>query len=113
MILHYPHRLDPKEYPDYTRRPFAVPTWDTFSRTTQFTVLRGFTEKEGRLVDWREKLDLYCERFKLGKVIWPFFSTIRAENFADLVREIKRRGYYLFDIWGYVPGSDMDGAWRQ
>jgi len=30
-----------------------------------------------------------------------------------LAEEIKRRDLYLFDIWGYVPGSGPGGYWQQ
>ena len=111
MPAHYPYLLDPTEYPDYTRRPVRVPTWKTFENTTQFTTLRGFTIKDDLLVDWRDTLDLHTERHKLGRVVWPTFQTIFPSNFPELVAEIKKRGLYLFDIWGHVPGSSTEGFW--
>ncbi|MBU4199001.1 MAG: sugar phosphate isomerase/epimerase [Verrucomicrobia bacterium] len=111
MRTPYGFLLDPTIYPDYTRRTVKVPTWKTFDNTTQFTTLRCFTQKDGRLVDWEKDLDLYVNELKLGRVIWPVFPTLYAENFKDLVAEIKRRGLFLFDFWGHVPGSGTEGMW--
>ena len=106
----YSHLLDPSVYPDFTRRPLRVPTWKTFKHTTQFTALRAFTQKDGLLVNFREDLDLY-EKYNLGRMIWPVFHTVFARNFSELVAEIKIRDLYLFDIWGHVPGSGLEGMW--
>lgn len=107
----YPYLLDPGIFPDFTRRCVRVPTWDTFNHAVQFITLRGFTIKKNRLINWREDLDAYTKHYKLGKIIWPVFQTVFTENFKELVREIKQRELYLFDIWGHVPGSATDGMW--
>lgn len=111
MRAHYGFLLDPAIYPDYTRRTVKVPTWKTFDDTTQFLTLRCFTQRDGQLAEWEKDLDLYVDELKLGRVIWPVFSTLYAGNFKDLVAEIKRRGLYLFDFWGHVPGSGTEGMW--
>jgi hypothetical protein len=110
MPSHYPYLLDPKIYPDYTRRPMRVPDWAVFDNVMQFTTLRWFKQEEGRLIDWREDLDLYTEEMKLGRVIWPAQPTLHTQNVKDLIGEIKRRGLYFFDLWGYVPNSPVPGA---
>ena len=109
MPVHFPHLPDPAIYPDYRRRPVRVPTWKTFGNATQLTTLRGFTIQDRRLAEFAGTLDAYVEEHKLGRVIWPNFENVFAENFNDLVAEIKRRGLYLFDIWGHVPGSEPLG----
>jgi hypothetical protein len=106
----HPYLLNPAGYPDFTRRPYRVPTWETFDRVTQLTTLRSFTIRDDRLVNFREDLDLYRD-LGLGRVIWPVFQTVFAENFRELVAEIKRRDLYLFDVWGHVPGSGYEGPW--
>ena len=111
MPVHYPYLLDPKGYPDYTRRPVRVPTWKTFEDQTQFMTLRGFTIEDDQLVEWREALDLHTEEHQLGRFVWPAFRTVFPSNFPELVEEIRRRGLYLFDIWGHVPGSSYEGFW--
>ena len=108
---HYPYLLDPTVYPDYGRRHVRVPTWETFGNATQMLTLRGFEQEDGKLVNVDRDLDDYTERFGLGRIVWPHFPTVFAENFRELVDEIKQRGLYLFDIWGHVPGSGMEGPW--
>ncbi len=114
MATHYPHLLDPTIYPDYTRRHTKVPTWDTFDNTMQTTCIRFFNRKENRLVDYNHELDLYTEKFNLGRVIWAHGTTLHAENFKDLAQEMKRRGLYLFDLWAYHPGTETGPLlWQQ
>ena len=48
----YPYYVEPEEYPDYTRRAFAVPTWKTFHNKVQFVGGRGWSEDFG---SFREK----------------------------------------------------------
>ncbi|MCX6914591.1 MAG: hypothetical protein NT167_16315, partial [Verrucomicrobia bacterium] len=109
----YSHLLAPREHPDYERRAVKPPTWETFKNRTQFTCLRGFGEKDGQLVGFAEELEKYSRTHELGDVIWPSYSTIFATNLCDLADEIKRRDLYLFDIWGFVPGSGPGGYWQQ
>ncbi len=109
----YSHLLAPREHPDYNRRAVKPPTWETFKNRTQFTCLRGFGEQGGRLVGFAEELEKYTHTYELGDVIWPSYSTIFATNLCDLADEIRRRDLYLFDLWGYVPGSGPGGYWQQ
>ena len=109
----YTHLLEPREHPDYDRRAVKPPTWETFKNRTQFTSLRGFGEKDGRLVDFAGEIEKFTRRHELGDVIWPSYSTLFASNLGELADEIKRRDLYLFDIWGYVPGSGPGGYWQQ
>ena len=109
----YTQLLDPREHPDYDRRAVKPATWETFKNRTQFTCLRGFGEQDGRLIGFAEELEKYTRTHELGDVIWPSYSTIFATNLCDLADEIKRRDLYLFDLWGYVPGSGPGGYWQQ
>lgn len=109
----YSHLLEPREHPDYDRRAVKPPNWDTFKHRTQFTCLRGFGVENDKLVGFQEELEKYTRTFELGNVIWPSYSTLFAANLAELADEISRRDLYLFDIWGYVPGSGPGGYWTQ
>jgi len=113
MVSHYPYYVDPKVYPDYERRPVKVPTWETFDGMPRFTVLRGFQEEGEQVLnpEWNSDLDLYTRRFGLGTIIWPVIHTMFADNFKELVEEAKKRRLFLFDFWGHVPGSGMEGMW--
>ncbi len=109
----YSHLLEPREHPDYDRRAVKPPAWDTFKNQTQFTCLRGFGTKDDQLVGFAEDIEKFTRTHALGDVLWPSYSTLFATNLSDLADEIKRRDLYLFDIWGYVPGSGPGGYWQQ
>ena len=65
----------------------------------------GFPVEEGRIVRIAETIDQYTTVHRLGNVVWPSYPIVFAENLDELADEIDRRGLFLFDIWGYVPGS--------
>jgi hypothetical protein len=109
----YRRLLDPREHPDYERRAVKPPTWDTFKNRPQFTCLRGFNVKDDQIVGYAEEIEKFTRAYELGDVIWPSYPILFAKNLGDLADEIKRRDLYLFDIWGYVPGSGPGGYWQQ
>ncbi|MGC8638575.1 MAG: hypothetical protein ACP5XB_01710 [Isosphaeraceae bacterium] len=109
----YAHLLDPREHPDYDRRAVKPPSWETFGNRTHFTCLRGFGVEKDRIVGHVRELDRFTKQHELGDVIWPSYPILFAQNLGDLADEIKRRGFFLFDIWGYVPGSGPGGYWQQ
>jgi len=109
----YSHLLDPRENPDYDRRAVKPPSWETFKNRTQFTCLRGFDVQNDRIVGYAEQIEEFTRIHELGDVIWPSYPILFAKNLGDLANEIKRRDLYLFDIWGYVPGSGPGGYWQQ
>lgn len=109
----YPHLLDPTEHPDYSRRAVRPPTWQTFEGRTQFTCLRAFEVKDGRIVGHEAEIEKYVRRHGLGRVIWPSYPVLFASNLGELADALVREGLYLFDIWGYVPGSGPGGYWLQ
>jgi len=109
----YSNFLDPREHPDYGRRHVRPPTWETFGNRTRFTSLRGFNLRDGKIVDYAQEIEKYTRTHGLGDVLWPSYPIIFAENLDDVVDEIKKRGLFLFDIWGYVPGSGPGGYWQQ
>jgi hypothetical protein len=109
----YSHLLEPGEHPDYDRRAVKPPGWEVFKNRTQFTCLRGFSVQDDRLVGFAEELEKFTRTHELGDVIWPSCDVLFAKNLGDLADEIRRRDLYLFDLWGYVPGSGPGGFWRQ
>lgn len=106
LPYHYPYLLDPRIYPDFERRRFRVPIWDTFENTTQFASLRDLNQSE-----WREDIVTYTEQFNLGKVIWPLIHVLYSPHVDEVIKEIRDRKLYLFDLWSIVPGSPMEGTW--
>ncbi|MCU0248388.1 MAG: hypothetical protein MUC42_17600 [Bryobacter sp.] len=109
----YSHLLAPREHPDYERRAVQPPTWSTFKNRTQFTTLRGFNVENDRIIGYAEELEKFTRKFELGDVVWPSYPILFATNLAEFAGEIARRDLYLFDIWGYVPGSGPGGYWQQ
>lgn len=109
----YAHSLEPKEHPDYSRRVVQPPDWNTFGNRTRFTSIRGFGVENDRIVNYEKDLDQYTRTHLLGEVIWPAYPIVFAKNLGDLADEIKRRNLFLFDIWGFVPGSGPGGYWQQ
>jgi len=104
---------DPVNHPDYQRRHVQPPSWATFGHRTHFVALRGFAIENNRIVRFSQEMDKYTKQFDLGDVLWPSYPIIFAENLDELVAEIKKRGLFLFDIWGYVPGSGPGDYWMQ
>lgn len=109
----YAHPLEPREHPDYSRRAVKPPDWRVFGNQTRFTSIRGFAVENDMIVNYEKDLDQYTKTYQLGEVIWPAYPILFAKNLGDLADEIKRRDLYLFDIWGFVPGSGPGGYWQQ
>ncbi len=109
----YPRLADPREHPDYARHWVKPPNWDTFGNQTQFVALRGFAVENDRIVKYAEEIDAYTKTHDLCSVIWPSYPIMFAQNLGELADEIKQRNLFLFDIWGYVPGSGPGGYWTQ
>lgn len=103
----YPYPMTPSEHPDYSRHLVQSPDASLFENKTEFIALRDLTG------NYNEKLDLWINKDKLGKILWVSYPFIYQENIKEIVSEIKRRGLYLFDLWGYVPGSGPGGYWKQ
>jgi len=110
--LVYNFLINPREYPDDVRRHVKPPSWEFFGNQTHFTAMRSLQMKENRLVNFAEDFERYSKTYDLGDVIWPNSRFLSASNIPDMVLEMKQRNLYLFDIWGYVPGSGP-GEWHQ
>jgi hypothetical protein len=108
----YTHLLDPREYPDDSRRHVKPPGWDLFGNQTHFTTMRQFQMRDNQLVNFAEDFELYTKTYDLGDVIWPNSRFLTATNIPQMVEEMKRRNLFMYQIWGYVPGSGP-GQWHQ
>lgn len=106
----YLHPVEPQDYPAYKSRFAKAVLREDLDHKIGFTCLRSFTIENGRIVDFQRDLDLYTKEFQLGDIIWPVYPTLFAENFCELVDEIAERGLWLYDFWGYVPGSQPDAV---
>ena len=106
-IRMYNFPMNPREHPDDLRRFVKPPDAAVFGNQIQFMALRGL---EG---DYKKSLDTYTLKYDLGNFIWPSYPLIYQENLPDVLNELKKRNLYLFDLWGYVPGSGPGGYWQQ
>jgi len=108
----YNYYLNPREYPDDKRRFVKPPTWELFGNHSHFTTLRRFQLENNKLVNFTDDFDLYTKKLDLGDVIWPNSEFLSATNIDEMVTEMKKRELFLYQIWGYVPGSGP-GTWHQ
>ena len=103
----YPYELVPSKHPDYARHAVKSPDASFFGNKVQFISLRDLTG------DYKKKLDQWLIKDKLGDILWVSYPLIYQDNLKEIVAEIKKRNLYLFDLWGYVPGSGPGGYWKQ
>lgn len=116
----YVNRYDPAEHPDRGRFAVTPPDRKTFGDEVLFMTCRGIRtvrDKEtGRTrgVDFDEMYRPYAEA-DLGTIIWPHHSTIHIDNLDEFAEWAKKNGIFVFDLWGYVPGSGPygRGTWVQ
>lgn len=103
----YPYQMTPSHHPDYSRYHVKSPDASFFNDKTQFIALRDLSG------DYKQKLDQWVNKDKLGDILWVSYPLIFQDNLKEVVAEIKKRDLYLFDLWGYIPGSGPGGYWTQ
>jgi len=104
----YPYRMNPRNNPDDLRHYVKAPDLSLFENKIQFISLRDLSGN-----DYKSIIDQWVNKDKLGNILWVSYPLIFQDNIKDVVAEIKKRNLYLFDLWGYVPGSGPGGYWRQ
>ena len=62
-------------------------------------------DEDDALHEIEEALDLYTRRVDRGKEFWMSSNIVNAPNLADFVDAVARRAGFVFDLWGFVPGS--------
>ena len=103
----YSYPMDPRLHPDDNRRTVKPPDSRVFDNQIQFMALRSL---DG---DYRSLMDKYTVKYGLGNILWPSYPVIFRKDLPEVVQEIRKRKLYLFDLWGYVPGSGPGGYWQQ
>ena len=103
----YAYPMDPRAHPDDARRAVKPPDAGTFDHRMQFMALRSMG------ANYTADLDTYTQKDALGNIVWAHCNMLYANNVEAMVQELKRRNLYLFDVWGFVPGSGPGGPWRQ
>lgn len=110
MFRIYPFYHRPEDYPEYEKRPLRATTRETLENTVQFMSLRDIPHPgDGTLHEIDAALDVYTKRFDLGKVFWMRANLVSAPNLKEFLDAVKARNGYLFDLWGFVPGSYKKG----
>jgi len=102
----YSTLYDPAENPDRDRVWVQAPTRATFENKTQFIALRSIPDDVEKAVAEAERY----EKADLGKIIWPHIGTIYHKNLEGIAKAYKERGFFLFDLWGYIPGASPHDA---
>ncbi|MHB1153006.1 MAG: hypothetical protein ACYCWE_18245 [Eubacteriales bacterium] len=127
--------VEPEKYPEFNERAAKAVTRKALGNEIQFSSLRGFPttstnlqeigeaadmgsrpmpDNDYKLKEIEETIDMYVNHFKLGKVLWPVYPTLFAANFNELVDICADKKLFLYDFWGYVPGSKpKDGIWGE
>lgn len=103
----YPYKMNPRNHPDDLRHWVRTPDSSLWNNKLQFMALRDMGG------DFKSKINRWVDKEKLGNILWVSYGMIYQDNIKDVVAEIKSRDLYLFDLWGYVPGSGPGGYWTQ
>lgn len=102
----YPHYMNPRLHPDETRRTVKPPDRSQFGNRMQFTSIRHIADNE----NWRKELDWYVVSNRLGNLVWPNVSFLNNRNYFEVVLELRKRGLWLFDVWGFLPDGCAQGV---
>lgn len=94
----YPHKMSPRESADDSRRLVKPPASAEAGGATAFSSIRHIP----RTADISKEFDKYEQ---LGNYAWLNYQTLFDDRVDTIIDEIKKRGFRLFDIWGFVPGS--------
>lgn len=107
--------VNPEDYPGFADRPVKPVTRADLGNQFHTVALRHFQfdhppdppPHKYRVVALQETLDLWTKVYDFGRVVWPFWTFLFAENWREVIDELAARRLYLFDIWGYVPSGDQ------
>jgi hypothetical protein len=109
IVKIYPYYVKPQLYPDFTRRPFKAPTWDTFNNKVQFVGGRKWGKRFGHI---DRKAPYWLEG---GTVLRPNYThfLMSEDSLQDALLRMKSQGFYLFNINAYGPGTPRTGGFGQ
>lgn len=111
----YVERFDPANHPDHQRSAVTPPDWETFGGNTLFICSRGIEmvedQETGEMkgIDFDKMYRPYSDA-ELGTILWPHHSGIHIENLEEFAEWVKKNNLFLFDYWGYVPGTGSYGS---
>lgn len=73
----YPYQMTPSRHPDYSRRHVKSPDASFFNDKIQFIALRDLSG------DYKQKLDQWVDKDKLGNILWVSYPLIFQENLKE------------------------------
>ncbi|MBM3495806.1 MAG: hypothetical protein FJX72_16000, partial [Armatimonadetes bacterium] len=108
--------VQPEEYPGFAERRARPITRGDLDNEFHTVGLRGFEfdrppvapPDKFRIVRIKETLDLWTKTYDFGRIVWPMWPFLYAENWRDAIDEIAARGLYVFDIWAYCPSGTLE-----
>lgn len=106
----------PEEYPDFAARRARPVTRGDLDDSFHTVALRGFEYDRSpvappetyRLVRLSETLDLWTKTHDFGRVVWPMWPFLYAQNWREAIDELAARQLFLFDIWAYCPSGPLE-----
>ena len=81
----YPYQMSPSRHPDYGRHHVKSPDASFFNNKIQFIALRDLSG------DYKQKLDQWVVKDKLGDILWVSYPLVFQDNLKEVVAEIKKR----------------------
>jgi len=108
--------VEPSEYPGFAERAVKPVTRADLGHAFHTVALRAFgTDRSPaepphrfRVVNLAETLDLWTRTYDFGRVVWPMWPFLFAENWREVIDELAARKLYLFDIWAYCPSGPFE-----
>ena len=109
VIKVYPYYVEPSEYPDFSRRSFKTPTWNTFEDQVQFVGGRKLGAISG-IID-----TIAPNWLKGANILRPNFSDFNKEpdELKKVLGWMKKNGFYLFNINAFGPGTPPTNSFGQ
>jgi len=95
----WPRLENPRLHPDDARRAVKPPSWEDLGNRVHLLGLRSLLDK-----DYAAQLDRHVAD-RLGDFVWANAYVVLKPDVAERVAAVKARGLWLFDLWGYLPGS--------
>ena len=105
-----PHEI--RNHPDQVRRSVLPPDAEALGNRVLFLGIRKLSP-DVPFEKHVETLDRWSKPGAYGEFLGPFWDFINHKDFASLVDEIGRRGFWVGDMWGFCPGSADSGGWPQ
>ncbi|MCD8135060.1 MAG: hypothetical protein LUH01_03505 [Parabacteroides gordonii] len=92
----YPYQMTPSLHPDYSRYHVKSPDASFFNNKIQFIALRDLSG------DYKQKLDQWVDKDKLGDILWVSYPLVFQDNLKEVVGEIKKKGTFICLISGDI-----------